>query len=171
MDDKQKNLLEAALFMSHNPLSNEHLAEILKATPGEIPGMIEKLRDEYTTRGIEILQSPAGWMMHVKTELIEKVAHLSPYSDLPDGMLKSLALIVYKHPTTQSYLVKAQGNKVYNYIKKLEERGLIKTQKKGRTKEIFVTQDFENYFGATLGDIKRKVEEQVELSKKTKKQK
>ncbi len=156
--------------MSHNPLSNEHLAEILKAPPGEIPRMIEELRAEYATRGIEILQSPAGWMMHVKTELVEKVAHLSPYSDLPDGMLKSLALIVYKHPTTQSYLVKVQGNKVYNYIKKLEERGLIKTRKKGRTKEIFVTQDFENYFGATLGDIKKRVEEQVELAKKKPKQ-
>ncbi|MBI2085364.1 MAG: SMC-Scp complex subunit ScpB [Candidatus Aenigmarchaeota archaeon] len=161
MDDKPKKLIEASLFLSQNPISAKSLAQIAGVSEKEIEKLITELKTEYADRGVEINQTPAGWQIHVKTELINKVSHLSPYSDLSEGVLKTLALVVYKHPATQSYLVKMQGNKVYNYIKKLEIRGMIKAVKKGRTKEIYVTQEFENYFGTTLDDIKKRVEQQI----------
>lgn len=161
MTDKPKKLVEAALFLSQNPISAKSLAQIAGVGEKEVEKLVGDLRAEYADRGIEIVQTPSGWQIHVKTELIGKVSHLSPYSDLSEGVLKTLALVVYKHPATQSYLVKMQGNKVYNYIKKLEARGMIKTQKKGRTKEVYVTQEFENYFGTTLDDIRKKVEDQI----------
>ncbi|MFH0889638.1 MAG: SMC-Scp complex subunit ScpB [Candidatus Aenigmatarchaeota archaeon] len=161
MDEKPKKLVEAALFLSQNPLSAKNLADIADIKEKDVETLIEELKKDYSDRGIEISKSPIGWQIHVKTELIGKVSHLSPYSDLSEGVLKTLALIVYKHPATQAYLVKMQGNKVYNYIKKLEMRGMIKTVKKGRTKEVYVTQEFENYFGTTLDEIKKKVGEQI----------
>ena len=161
MEGKPKKLIEASLFLSQNPISAKSLSQIAGVGEKEVEKLIEELKIEYADRGIEINQTPIGWQIHVKTELINKVSHLSPYSDLSEGVLKTLALIVYKHPATQSYLVKMQGNKVYNYIKKLEVRGMIKTVKKGRTKEVYVTQEFENYFGTTLDDIKKRVEEQI----------
>ncbi|MBI3413561.1 MAG: SMC-Scp complex subunit ScpB [Candidatus Aenigmarchaeota archaeon] len=161
MTEKSKKLVEAALFLSQNPISAKSLAQIAGVAEKEAEKLVDELKTEYADRGIEIIQTPLGWQIHVKTELIGKVSHLSPYSDLSEGVLKTLALVVYKHPATQSYLVKMQGNKVYNYIKKLEARGMIKTQKKGRTKEVYVTQEFENYFGTTLDEIKKRVEEQI----------
>ncbi len=161
MEGKPKKLVEASLFLSQNPISAKSLAQIADVGEKEVEKLIEELKIEYADRGIEINQTPIGWQIHVKTELINKVSHLSPYSDLSEGVLKTLALVVYRHPATQAYLVKMQGNKVYNYIKKLEVRGMIKAVKKGRTKEIFVTQEFENYFGTTLDDIKKRVEEQI----------
>ncbi len=161
MEDKPKKLVEASLFLSQNPISAKSLAQITGVGEKEVEKLVEELKSEYANRGIEITQTPLGWQIHVKTELIGKVSHLAPYSDLSEGVLKTLALVVYKHPATQSYLVKMQGNKVYNYIKKLEARGMIKTQKKGRTKEVFVTQEFENYFGTTLDEIKKRVGEQI----------
>ncbi len=171
MSDKAKKLIEASLFLSQNPISAKSLAQIAGINEKEVEELVDKLKTEYADRGIEITKTPSGWQIHVKTELIGKVSHLSPYSDLSEGVLKTLALVVYKHPATQSYLVKMQGNKVYNYIKKLEARGMIKTQKKGRTKEVFVTQEFENYFGTTLSDIKKRVEEQIAQIKQGKKTK
>ncbi len=156
-----KKLIEAALFLAQNPLSAKNLAQIAGVPESDVERLVEELKTGYADRGIEIVRAPSGWQIHVKTELISKVSHLSPYSDLSEGVLKTLALVVYKHPATQSYLVKMQGNKVYNYIKKLESRGMIKTVKKGRTKEVLVTQEFENYFGTTLGDLKNKVEAQI----------
>ncbi|MBI4167368.1 MAG: SMC-Scp complex subunit ScpB [Candidatus Aenigmarchaeota archaeon] len=161
MTNKPKKLIEASLFLSQNPISAKSLSQIADVNEREVEKLVEELRTEYADRGVEIAKTPSGWQIHVKTELIGKVSHLSPYSDLSEGVLKTLALVVYKHPATQSYLVKMQGNKVYNYIKKLELRGMIKTQKKGRTKEVFVTQEFENYFGTTLDEIKKRVEEQI----------
>ncbi|MBI1971810.1 MAG: SMC-Scp complex subunit ScpB [Candidatus Aenigmarchaeota archaeon] len=161
MTDNPKKLVEAALFLSQNPISSKSLAQIAGVGEKEIEKLVNELKTEYADRGVEIAQTPLGWQIHVKTELIGKVSHLSPYSDLSEGVLKTLALVVYKHPATQAYLVKMQGNKVYNYIKKLETRGMIKTVKKGRTKEVFVTQEFENYFGSTLDEIKKRVEEQI----------
>ncbi len=156
-----KKLIEAALFLAQNPLSAKNLAQIAGVSENDVEKLIDELKTGYADRGIEIVKTPVGWQIHVKTELIGKVSHLSPYSDLSEGVLKTLALAVYKHPATQSYLVKMQGNKVYNYIKKLESRGMIKTVKKGRTKEVSVTQEFENYFGTTLDDLKKKVESQI----------
>ncbi len=161
MDEKPKKLVEAALFLSQNPLPAKNLADIAGIKEKDIEPLVEELKKDYADRGIEITKSSMGWQIHVKTELIGKVSHLSPYSDLSEGVLKTLALVVYKHPATQAYLVKMQGNKVYNYIKKLEMRGMIKTAKKGRTKEVYVTQEFENYFGSTLDEIKKKVAEQI----------
>lgn len=161
MPHDPEKLIEAALFLAQNPLSAKNLAQIAGVPENNIEKLIEKLKTEYADRGIEIVRAPSGWQIHVKTELISKVSHLSPYSDLSEGVLKTLALVVYKHPATQAYLVKMQGNKVYNYIKKLELRGMIKTVKKGRTKEVLVTQEFENYFGTTLDDLKKKVEGQI----------
>lgn len=165
MNDKAKKLVEASLFLSQNPISAKNLAQIAGIGEKEVEKLVDELKAEYADRGIEIAQTPLGWQIHVKTELIGKVSHLSPYSDLSEGVLKTLALVVYKHPAMQSYLVKMQGNKVYNYIKKLEARGMIKTQKKGRTKEVFVTQEFENYFGSTLDEIKKRVGEQITETK------
>ena len=167
MPHNPKKLIEAALFLAQNPLSAKDLAQIAGVTESDIEKLVEELKTEYADHGVEIVKTPIGWQIHVKTELIGKVSHLSPYSDLSEGVLKTLALVVYKHPATQSYLVKMQGNKVYNYIKKLESRGMIKTAKKGRTKEVSVTQEFENYFGTTLDDLKKKVGEQITEIKTT----
>ncbi len=161
MPHNPKKLIEAALFLAQNPLSAKNLAQIANVAESGIERLVDELKTEYADRGVEIVKTPIGWQIHVKTELISKVSHLSPYSDLSEGVLKTLALAVYKHPATQAYLVKMQGNKVYNYIKKLESRGMIKTVKKGRTKEVLITQDFENYFGTTLDELKKKVEEQI----------
>ena len=64
-------------------------------------------------------------------------------------MLKVLSLAVYKKGITQSEIVKTIGNRAYDYIKDLVARGLIKTEKFGRTKRLDLTEEFMRYFGVS----------------------
>ena len=96
-----------------------------------------------------------------------KVAELTPYRDLSDGMVRSLALIAALQPVKQSVLVKLQGNKVYDYVKRLEEKKLIKSRKAGRTKILETTKHFEAYFGSSIEEIRAKLREVLQQMQAT----
>jgi len=157
-----KNVIEAALFMTNRPLKLKELSRITGVNSlGYVREVIEELKSEYRERGIDIMEFPDGWMMHVKQNLLNKVKHLTPYSDLAEGHKRTLAIIAYKEPIKQSDLIKIQGNKVYNYLKLLEKKGLIKSEKAGRTKTLLLTSEFERYFGDTRANIREKLMRRV----------
>lgn len=155
-----RKLIEAALFMASRPLGIREISKITGiASLGEIERMLGEIRDDYEKAGkaIEIVSEPEGWSMQVKSEFLPKVAHLTRYSDLADGHKRTLALVVYKEPVKQSEIIKIQGNKAYSYIKSLQKKGLINSEKIGRTKLIRLTQEFERYFGEDKDRIREKV--------------
>jgi segregation and condensation protein B len=146
--DKALAVVEAALFMSNRPLMLDQLAKISGINSlGFLKQLLNRLQKDYETRGMDIVNTRSGWQMQVRQELLQHVAHLTPYSDIPEGCKRTLALIVYKEPMKQADLIKIQGNKAYTYIKQLRKRGLIKTEKKSRTMLVKLTQEFERYFG------------------------
>jgi segregation and condensation protein B len=160
----QKALLEAALFVSDKPLSIEKLSKILDIRPKEkVKELIHKIQVELTKedRGIELVETPEGYEFRIKEEYRNKVAKLAPFADLSNGMMRTLAIVAVKQPIKQSIIVKYQGNKTYGYITRLEEKGLIRTEKFGRTKLVTTTPDFEKYFGKSVEEIKRMLEERV----------
>jgi segregation and condensation protein B len=155
---EQKKLIEAALFMASKPLDLNSLSKITGiGSLGLLKEMVEELQNDYGERGIEIIHNPEGWSMHVRPGLLDRVAHLAPHSDLPNGCKRTLALIAYKEPAKQSDLIKIQGNKAYSYINYLKRKGLVKAEKKGHTKILKLTKEFERYFG----EEKEKVKEQL----------
>ena len=80
---------------------------------------------------------------------------MTPYQDLSRGLLKVLAIVAYKQPVTQSDIVKVIGNRTYDYVKTLTQKGLIKSIKHGRTKALVPTKEFANYFGVeNIEDLK-----------------
>jgi segregation and condensation protein B len=109
-------------------------------------------------RGIELVETQLGYELRIKPEYRDKIAPLAPLSDLSEGMLRTLAIVAAKQPIKQSTIVHYQGNKAYGYVKSLEEKGLIKTEKYGRTKLITTTPEFERYFGKSSEEIKSKLE-------------
>ncbi|MBN2042335.1 MAG: SMC-Scp complex subunit ScpB [Candidatus Aenigmarchaeota archaeon] len=158
-----KRLIEAALFMSSRPLDIKELSRITGISSlGHLEEKLEDLAREYEKRGIEILKTPEGWWMQVQQDLLRKVSHLSKYSDLDDGHKRTLALVAYKEPIMQSEIIKTQGNKAYSYVKKLHKKGLIKAEKKGRTKVITLTSEFERYFGDQKEKIKQRLSNTAE---------
>ncbi|MCS7106466.1 MAG: SMC-Scp complex subunit ScpB, partial [Candidatus Aenigmarchaeota archaeon] len=79
--------------------------------------------------------------------------------------MRTLAIVAVKQPIKRSLIVKYQGNKAYGYVESLEKKGLIKTEKAGRTRIITTTPEFEKYFGKSTEELKKILEEKV-LGKK-----
>jgi len=164
----QKALLEAALFVSDKPLSLDKLSKIIGiGSIEEVKTLLLRLQADMKTddRGIELVETPEGYELRVKQEFRERVVRLAPFADLSDGMMRTLAIVAAKQPVRQSLIVKFQGNKTYNYVVGLESKGLIKTEKSGRTKIITTTPDFEKYFGKSTEEIKKVLTEAKEEKK------
>ena len=159
MKDK-KALIEAALFVSETPLTVNTLSKIsgVESTT-EIKTILDEIKRELETssRGIELALTGEGYQFQVKDQLLDKVANLTTYSDISKGALRTLGLVALRQPIMQSDIIKVQGNKAYNYIRGLEKKRLIRTEKAGRTKKIFTTKEFERYFGKSLDEIKEKL--------------
>ncbi len=154
MDKKAK--IEAALFVSNEPLDLDKLSKFVGGDVYEAERIVNELMDECNDSGsgIELVKTPKGYEYRVKQEYRDNVVDIAPLSDLTEGMLRTLAIITAKEPIKQSTIVKYQGNKVYNYIKKLEEKGLIKTEKYKRTKLVRTSSGFERYFGKSVGEVR-----------------
>lgn len=161
--DVQKNLIESALFMATKPLQLDELIRISGiGSLGYLKDAIKGLQKDYSEKGLEIIETPEGWQMKVKKEYLPSVASLTPHSDLSEGCKKTLALVLYHEPLKQSELVKTQGTKAYVYVKELEKRGLLKSERKGHTKLLKITSEFENYFGDTKESVKKRLVEAME---------
>ncbi|MBI4010219.1 MAG: SMC-Scp complex subunit ScpB [Candidatus Aenigmarchaeota archaeon] len=160
----KKALLESALFVSDKPLSLQRLSNIVGIGPAdEIKELVEELQQDLknSDRGIDLIETPEGYELRVKAEYRDRIAKLAPFSDLSDGMMRTLAIVAVKQPVKQSIIVRYQGNKAYGYIDELEKKGLVKTEKYSRTKLVSTTPDFEKYFGKNSVEIKSMLKEEI----------
>ena len=165
-DSTKLALLEAILFTTSEPLTLDELQKTLKIRKDEIEKMLAKLREKYASpeHGFRLSET-GGYRLIVKEDFVEKVSHLTPHADLSRGLLRVLSIIAYHEPVKQSDIVKVVGNRAYDYVKELEERGLVRSERKSRTKVLATTAHFEEYFGAKKEEIK-KIFEQLEKGKK-----
>jgi segregation and condensation protein B len=155
----KKEIVEAALFISSEPIPMDRLSKISGIhSLGHLKEILEELQKEYSGRGINIIKTSDGWMMNVRQDILPAVSHLTPYSDLAEGQKRTLALVAYKEPVKQADIIKIQGNKAYSYIKDLVRRRLIKSEKVGHTKILSLTQEFERYFGEEKAKIRERLE-------------
>lgn len=151
-----KAMVEAALFVSEKPLTVKSISEITGMDLKDVELTLIDIQMDMSKegRGIELVSSPEGYELRVKPQYRQGIAKLAPFSDLSEGMLRTLAIVVANQPVKQSVIVRYQGNKAYNYIESLVSKGLIKTEKSGRTRIVMTTPDFEKYFGMTTEQIK-----------------
>ncbi|MHC4749523.1 MAG: SMC-Scp complex subunit ScpB [Planctomycetota bacterium] len=164
----KRALVEAALFVADSPLTIERMSNIVGiGSEEEIQRLLDQIKSELdvSDRGIELIHTPDGYELRVKQPYRERVAKLAPLADMSDGMLRTLAIIAVRQPIKQSLIVKYQGNKTYGYIKDLEAKGLVKSEKFGRTKIVTTTPGFERYFGQSSEELKKMLNQKFEESK------
>ncbi|MFC2099441.1 SMC-Scp complex subunit ScpB [Candidatus Bipolaricaulota bacterium] len=143
-------LIEAALFLSPQPLTRRGLAKLLG---GVQLAYVDQLLDELATEldpsahGIELYVEDGRAVLRVRAEFVEQVAHLAPQQDIPRPLLRTLAVIAYNHPMTQADLVRVRGNKAYGHVQELLERRLIRAEEHGKTLLLHVTKEFLQSFG------------------------
>ncbi|MEM5792315.1 MAG: SMC-Scp complex subunit ScpB, partial [Candidatus Aenigmatarchaeota archaeon] len=82
MSKDKKALIEAALFMTAQPLSLRELSKVAGISSEEkIKDILDQIKQELDkeNRGIELAVLPGGYQLRVKQEFIDKVASLTPH--------------------------------------------------------------------------------------------
>ncbi|MFH1786650.1 MAG: SMC-Scp complex subunit ScpB [archaeon] len=158
-----KKLVEAALFISGREMRKGELAEMLKMTLDEVDRHATALVDDYAGRDscVKIIKFEGTYKMDIDQEYGTHVKKLAPEVELSRGVLKALSFIAYKQPVRQSQLVKLLGNRAYEYVHELVDRGFVTAERWGRTRKLQTTDKFRMYFGTSgITDPEPKPQEQ-----------
>ncbi|MFB6182510.1 MAG: SMC-Scp complex subunit ScpB [Candidatus Nanohaloarchaea archaeon] len=160
--EEKKARLEAALYLSEEAIDKEEIADILDlGSMGYVDMLIEEFQEmlEKENRGLELIETDKGYELKVKNEHLEHVRHLAPHQDLNEGEMRTLSLIAYNAPVEQADIVEIRGNRAYQHVKELVDRGFIEKEKDGRTATLDVTNHFLDYFDLnSLEEFKREYE-------------
>lgn len=169
---KEKDIIEAALYLYDRPVSFPELAELIQKEEGVVERLIEKIRDEHLDQktAYSIVDLEEGL---VQLKLRDEVAaHLHwPFiqrSEVPRHLLKVLSLIAFKEyvlneQVTPSKLQKIIGKRVKEDLEELKAMQLITITPKGKRNIINVTEDFLNLFKLPTDPEKTKLAIQMGL--------
>lgn len=154
MSENLKEKIEALLFATQG-MTTDQICNKIKNDKKAVEQALEELEQEYNSRPSAFIVTRQGdiWKLTVKSAHVSLVKDLIP-SEFPKSILETLAVIAWKNPALQSFVIKLRGNKAYDHIKFLENKELIKLKKKGRTNELVLTNKFFEYFNTTPDDIK-----------------
>jgi segregation and condensation protein B len=125
-----KNILEAALLTSAEPLSMSELKKLLEVAPGStlLEQLLQQLAQEYSTRGIELNQVASGWRIRARPEMQVYLGRLNPQKQprYSRAVMETLAIIAYRQPVTRGDIEDIRGVTVASPIlKTLEARNWI----------------------------------------------
>jgi segregation and condensation protein B len=168
---QDKELIEAALFAAGGPVTDAQMKVMLNRSVAYVSGLVDQIIEDYRARNspLEIIRLDGKYVMQLRSEFASKVMSVSP-KELTTPVLRTLSIIAYYQPIFQNELVNVRGDKVYDHVAILLERGLIEKVKEGRSFKLTTTSAFCDYFGLTHGDmesIKKQIQEKSKLKKQS----
>lgn len=125
--------LEAILMVVAEPVSAQHLSEVLGLPESEIDRQLRALAADYrgetgTRRGFELREAGAGWRMYSSPRYAEVVGSFVTWGQtarLSGPALETLAVIAYRQPVSRSQIAEIRGVNVDGVVRTLTTRGLI----------------------------------------------
>ncbi|VAW33763.1 Segregation and condensation protein B [hydrothermal vent metagenome] len=122
MEIKQiKNIIEAALLAAGEPVTIKRLLNLFsehELTHNDIAQALEQLGQDFTDRGIELIEVANGFRLQTKTVLQPWITRL--WEEKPKkysrALLETLALIAYRQPVTRGEIEDVRGVAVSSYI-------------------------------------------------------
>ena len=168
---KLKNIIEAILLASYEPLSVDKLFKIItskeKTNKSDILSAIDSLQKEYEDKDIEIAKVASGFRIQAKSEIGDYLnimfADRTPrYSR---ALLETLSIIAYRQPVTRGDIESIRGVSVSTSIMRtLTERNWIRIigyrDVPGKPAMFATTPEFLDYFSL------QKLEELPDLPEK-----
>lgn len=128
-----KAILEAAIFISADPVSVERLSQLFteeeQVSNQDIRAVLQTLEEEYRNRCITLQKVATGYRFQVNADVAQRLGGW--IEDQPArysrALLETLALIAYKQPITRAEIEDVRGVSVSsNIIRTLQEREWIK---------------------------------------------
>ncbi len=158
-----KALIEAALFVSEEPIRAAELSDILPVDGGKIRQIMLELKEEYKEqeRGMQLLEISGGFKMTTREEhysFLEKLFGRQTRARLSDSAIETLVIVAYYQPVTRAEVESLRGVNSQSVINTLLEKGFIKIKGRrdeiGRPMEYSTTKKFLDYFGlGSLNDL------------------
>ena len=156
-NNKLKNIIEAILLASYEPLSVDKLFKIItskdKTSKSDILSAIDNLQKDYEYKYIEIAKVASGFRIHAKSEIGDYLnimfADRTPrYSR---ALLETLSIIAYRQPVTRGDIEAIRGVSVSTSIMRtLSERNWIRIigyrDGPGKPAMFATTPEFLDYF-------------------------
>lgn len=163
MSSDTKNIIEAALFSSHEPISVRKLSNLLEMEEKEVRSILDELKKDLDQQGrsFSLEKIGGGYMLRTRPQFgpyLQKLHHGRRPEHLPRASLEVLAIIAYKQPITRPQIEAIRGVDSSAPLQALIERGLVEMRGKleapGRPTLYGVTSRFMQHFGlATLKDL------------------
>jgi segregation and condensation protein B len=156
--EQLKNIIEAILMVSDQPLNIPHLLSLFEKEPdrperGDIQAALKQLQQDYMDRGIELKEIANGYRFQVQSEYAIWVNHL--FDERPPrysrALMETLAIIAYRQPITRGEIEDIRGVSVSSsIIKTLQEREWIRVvghrDIPGKPELLATTKSFLDYF-------------------------
>ncbi|MES2354328.1 MAG: SMC-Scp complex subunit ScpB [Pseudomonadota bacterium] len=125
-----KLILEAALLSSSEPLQLIDLKKLFdqELSVETIRKLLDELKDDWSSRAVELTPVASGWRFRVKPEFTQFVHRMNPEKPprYSRAVMETLAIIAYRQPATRGDIEQIRGVTVSTQIvKSLEERGWI----------------------------------------------
>lgn len=125
-----KRILEAALLASQDALTAGELKRLFEQEldPGLIRRLLDELREDWSGRGVELVQVSSGWRFRTRSDVqpyLDRLKNEKPprYSR---AVMETLAIIAYRQPVTRGDIEDIRGVVVSsNVLKTLESRGWV----------------------------------------------
>ncbi len=144
--ERAKRLLEAALFASGDVIRDSDIKRITGLTGPAIEKAISEINESLSPHPFYIERVGDGWIMILRREFEEKLAHLFPQRILSKSEMRTLALIAANEPVTISEIVRVRGNSARQHIRRLIQLGLVRENRKGRMRIYRTTKKFSLLF-------------------------
>jgi segregation and condensation protein B len=147
--DNECRLVESALFSAGRAISVDEIKEATGLPSNKILKAIEALTEEYNKnedRAMEIIKAGEKYAMQLKPNYVEHARPLAK-PEIPENVLRTLALIAYHQPIKQSDLRRMLGQKIYEHVDFLVEKKLITSKRHGTTELLATSKFFPEYFG------------------------
>ena len=152
-----KQLVEAAIFVADQPLSQEQIQltvlDGLAVSKTMLKDTLAELKLEYQARGIQLVEVASGYRFQSMDSLSPWLSKLwqEQAPRYSRAMLETLSLIAYRQPITRGEIEDVRGVSVSSQIMKtLSERGWIKIighkEVPGRPSLYATTKTFLDYF-------------------------
>ena len=125
-----KRVLETALLCAAQPLSVRELRQLFNDELGAdtLKTLLQEVQDDWTQRGIELVQVASGWRMQSRPEMRDFLDRLHPEKPpkYSRAAMETLAIIAYRQPVTRGDMEDIRGVTINSLVlKQLEDRGWV----------------------------------------------
>ena len=125
-----KNVLEAALLTSHEPLSLDDMARLFgeRMERTTLRMLLDELKQDWSLRTMELVQVASGYRFQARVEYATYLARLNPekQSKYSRAVMETLAIIAYRQPVTRGDIEEIRGVAVNpNVMRQLQERDWV----------------------------------------------